>query len=309
MRKSAKNRIIVWSVISAVLIGVLVVGLVFSSTFAINSKWLMPKLNIDYSSYLSGNAEFTAADVKSLDINWTSGNIKIEQSDSNKIEISETSTSNITEEKKMRYKLDSEGKLTVNGFIADSFWFSFGDGIKKTLTLKVPDNKSFNDISISTASADVEANKLKADKISTETASGRVTLKNVDGKSFSSDTASGDIKLTGSITDSIDVNVISAQCNIDSNCEKLDVSSVSGNVDANLGNNANDIDIETVSGVINLTFPENISGIKASHSSVSGAFLCEFDGNSKGETFTSGNGSIKIDMETVSGSMNILKAE
>ena len=115
MKKSARDRIIVWSIISVLLIGVLVTGIHATMRFSESvSNFFdieIPSKNLD--SYNSGNSNFAPDAVNSIEINCISGDVKIVESDVKEISICETANVSLPENEKMRYHLDNDGKLEI----------------------------------------------------------------------------------------------------------------------------------------------------------------------------------------------------
>lgn len=313
MKKSAKNRIIIWSIASVLLIGVLIAGIFCVSNFpvfklfSINGSEILP----DWDGYTtaSGNVDFASGDISKVSVNWISGNVTIEPSTNNKIEISETSSTDISDEKAMQYKLSSDGTLSIYSSKSISFFSFWSTDTSKNLVIKVPQNKTLRSFNISTTSADIEMTALNVDESDVETTSGKVTFNDVTGKNTEISSTSGKIDIDGNISGEISVDTVSGDLNVNSDCKKLDADSISGKIYATLGNNISQTDANTVSGNISLSLPEDINGFNAEYSSVSGNFNCDFEGTSVNNSFIykNDNADIEFNFDTVSGEMRIEK--
>ncbi len=312
MKKSARNRIILWSVISALLICVLVAGIFTMSrfpVFGINYN------NIDFSNYKSGNAEFDKDSVTDFDIDWASGSVTLKEGSGDKITISEEGTS----DNKMQYRLDDDGTLKIC-HSKKVFWLFGGNTDQKDLTVTVPKNKGIDKLTVSTASADVSIDLSSAIlNLKINTASGDIELENTGGSKLNVDSASGDVTAKGCSFADIDVSTVSGDSEIhtDVSCEKFSTNSVSGNVDAYFddlyidGKTASlrikKIDCDTVSGYARIFLSENIEGFEANLDTVSGGKTTEFDCFERDGRLIYGNGRIDIEIDTVSGYMEINK--
>lgn len=311
MKKSAKNRIIIWSIASVLLIGVLIAGIFCASNFpvfklfSINSGDILP----DWDGYktASGNVDFASDDISKISVKWISGNVSIESSTDNKIEISETSSTDITEEKAMQYKLSSDGTLSIYSSKSISNFSFWSTDTSKNLVIKVPQNKMLHSFDISTTSADVEITSIKADETDFETTSGEITLNDITGENTEISSTSGKVDIDGNISGEISVDTVSGDLNVNSDCRKLNADSISGKISATLGNSISQTDASTVSGNISLSLPENINGFSADYSSVSGNFSCDFEGISNDNSFKYKNTGAEFNFDTVSGEMRIEK--
>ena len=345
MKKSARDRIIVWSIISVLLIGVLVTGIHATMRFSESvSNFFdieIPSKNLD--SYNSGNSNFAPDKINSININWVNGDVKIIEGDVKEISISETANESLTDNEKMRYHLNNDGKLEIySGKMKVKFFDLFGKNMKsKTLTVTIPkkindgivdSDFKLEDLKISSASAPVVIENINSEDIEVETASGNVTLTNTNSKNSDITTVSGTIDLDMITSESIETESVSGKVNVSGNYKDLNSSTISGKIQAELGNTKTDnltdslfalagkvpqenINLDSVSGKIEIIAPENIAGFTVNHDSVSGNFNCDFANLSNGETFTdkedkftygdaSGNAT-EINASTVSGGIII----
>lgn len=305
MRKSARNRIIIWSIVSVLLIGLLMVGIIGIRNYgALNFK-LFSFSNDDLDKMSTGSAEFDKNEVKSIDINWTSGTVEIKNGNTNKVEISENMSYDENSDNAMRWSLD-DGKLKIydskNAF--GFHWFSFSMSPKK-LTVTLPESISLDEFDISSASADFTAESINADTLDIETASGKITVDSFEGKKADINTASGTIDLNRVLAEDVDVETISGECTVTGKIEKLNVSGVSSVLNLTVGKNNSEINVETVSGNVNINTNCDESGFTANYSSVSGNFSSDFAGTNKNGKFIYGSGKADYNISTVSGNINV----
>ena len=305
MRKSARNRIIIWSIVSILLIGLLTVGIIGIRNYgALNFKlFSFPSDDLDKMS--TGSADFDKNEVKSIVISWTSGTVDIKNGNTDKLEISENVSYDKDDDKAMRWSLD-DGKLKIydskNAF--GFHWFSFSMP-PKNLTVTLPAGISLDEFDVSSASADFTAESINADTLEIETASGKIKADSLEGKKADINTASGTIELNRVLADDVDVETVSGECTVAGKIEKLNVSGVSSVLNLTVGKNNSEINAETVSGNVNIKTNCDESGFTANYSSVSGNFSSDFAGVNKDGKFVYGSGKADYNISTVSGNIDI----
>lgn len=305
MRKSARNRIIIWSIVSVLLIGLLTVGIIGIRNYnAFNFK-LFSFSNDEIDKMSTGNAEFDKNEVKSIDINWTSGTVEIKNGNTDKVEISENVSYDKNSDNAMRWSLD-DGKLKIydskNAF--GFHWFSFSMSPKK-LTVTLPESISLDEFDISSASAEFTAECINADTLDIETASGTIKVDSFEGNKADINTASGTVDFTAVSAEDVDVETVSGECTVTGKIEKLNVSGVSSVLNLIVGKNNSEINAETVSGNVNIRTNCDQSGFTANYSSVSGDFSSDFAGTNKNGKFVYGSGKADYNISTVSGNIDI----
>lgn len=305
MRKSARNRIIIWSIVSVLLIGLLTVGIIGIRNYnAFNFK-LFSFSNDEIDKMSTGNAEFDKNEVKSIDINWTSGTVEIKNGNTDKVEISENVSYDKNSDNAMRWSLD-DGKLKIydskNAF--GFHWFSFSMSPKK-LTVTLPESISLDEFDISSASAEFTAECINADTLDIETASGTIKVDSFEGNKADINTASGTVDFTAVSAEDVDVETVSGECTVTGKIEKLNVSGVSSVLNLIVGKNNSEINAETVSGNVNIKTNCDQSGFTANYSSVSGDFSSDFAGTNKNGKFVYGSGKADYNISTVSGNIDI----
>lgn len=308
MKKSAKNRIIIWSIVSVVLVTVLVWS-IFAVSFyqdSVNLQFFDSKISLsNFDDFQAGNADFDAEDVSSIEANWISGKVEILYSDTDKITITDSSTDS---DDIMYWNLDNSGNLEI---YANEFEFrliSFGNNDSpKNLTITVPKDKHFSDFDINSASADIYADGINANEIDIDTVSGTTEIKELKCSDANLNNASGDINILCTQVNEFDINTISGNVSISGNYDDLYVSSVSGKVTADAENENVQIGVETVSGEIEVGLNKDFSGFIAEYDKVSGNFESDFVGTSHDDSFVYGNASASFNFDTVSGNIRIVK--
>ena len=309
MKISAKNRIISWSVVSLVLIAVLVAGAVCINSFNLNwnnrlSLFGLQFSFIDRDDYNDGSSSVAAAQVSDINIDWDAGEVNIEYGKNDKIIFSESNADNSD---KMCWKL-TDGKLNIASNKRGFQLFNFGSP-NKTLTVTIPENKKFDELSVATASADIKSTKLSAAELNVSTVSGDVSIEEIKADDVDISGVSGNITADCEVSGEIEVESISGDTRISGSYAKGNFSCVSGITEAEVANKTDSVTFESVSGNIDIKLSKNADGFQLKRESVSGSFYTKLQGAMDGDTYVYGNGSTKIKAETVSGNISINKAE
>lgn len=227
--------------------------------------------------------------VDTLNIVWEDGSVEVLYHDEDYIEIREvySYSSESVEDKddQLRYKI-SGNTLDIReyspvGIIFDRFE---SRGFSKDLVVLLP-RVDMTDIDIDAVSSSVEIDSIVSEDINVTSVSGRITLRDCEVRQLDTESVSGELELLS--------------CNV----KEMDADTVSGGVHASFVSQPSDISIDTVSGSAELYFFDDISGFLAELDSVSGDFDSEF--GTVGGLY--GNGSIDIDMDSVSGDLIIKK--
>lgn len=283
-----RARLIIWSVVAAVLILVFAITMTMYLTGTGLDFLQLPIVGFgsNYSSYNAGNGS-TDKEIRNLDIDWASGEVHIIASESaEQISFEESYDGN--EDARLRWVVDGE-TLKIR-FRARNSLISFGS-LNKKLTVTIPTSlaQHLDKVKIGTASAKVNVSGLQAGILDVDTASGRLEL---DGsyEELSVDTASGSVTFAGS-------------------CRKINIDTASGRIRLTPGNLWEDIDIDTASGNIELWLPESEKGFSVDYDKASGKFSCDFPVLLSGKIYKIGEGAGRINVDSASGDLKIYKAE
>lgn len=283
-----RARLIIWSVVAAVLILVFAITMTMYLTGTGLDFLQLPIVSFgsNYSSYNAGNGS-TDKEIRNLDIDWASGEVHIIASESaEQISFEESYDGN--EDARLRWVVDGE-TLKIR-FRARNSLISFGS-LNKKLTVTIPASlaQHLDKVKIGTASAEVNVSGLQAEILDVDTASGRLELDGTYGE-LSVDTASGSVTFAGS-------------------CRKINIDTASGRIRLTPGNLWEDIDIDTASGNIELWLPESEKGFSVDYDKASGKFSCDFPVLLSGKIYKIGDGAGRINVDSASGDLKIYKAE
>ncbi|MBR1377171.1 MAG: DUF4097 family beta strand repeat protein [Bacilli bacterium] len=223
-------------------------------------------------SFIFGNHTYDGAteiyninDVDNIEINIGASNLKIEESDTFKIEIPNYVTYDV-----------KNNKLTIN---EKSRFFLKSSNIKVYL----PTEKQFDSVKINGGAGNIEIVNLTAKNVDFELGAGKVTVGNLEANlSFALDGGAGDFKLNSGYLNNADIDmgvgnfIIRATLN-----GKADIDMGVGNLDIDLVDEIDNYTFDIDKGIGNVTIDgKNVSGRLGS-----GNTLIEIDG---------GVGNIKI---------------
>ena len=278
MKRNAIFRIILFSFLAVVLVGVLISGIALK-------KYQMPGIVVRKSfdaPEVSGN-KFNAGEIDRLKIEWAAGSIVLVPVEGNKISITEELLGG---DESMVLKKD--GSTLYVQYCEGAVGISFGSGsLKKNLYITVPQDWECKELEIDAASATVQVEHLTIEEVESSTASGTHIFTNCQVGTLKMETVSGDLNFTGTL-------------------EKLDFNGVSAQLDLALTNAPKSIELESVSGDLNLTLPESC-GFTVDKDTVSGRFSSELPTTEQNGKIVYADGHCEIEVEGVSASVHIRK--
>lgn len=298
-------KIVLFGILFAVLTAALVLGIVFGST-SINLFSLNFKLydTTGYSAMTSNTETIDVSSIKNITVDWVSGQINIEKSDDDSISISESyeNGGNVSEEDKLRYKID--GDELIIRYKESQWYFGFGMQKSKALTLLLPE-KEYNKLKIDTTSAELNVSDAQAGEISVDSVSGKQTFKNISTNSFDIDNVSGNLEFTGCKSGSLDCDGVSGRINYSGSITgSIDVNTVSGDTSVKTDTTPDKIESDSTSAKFTLWLPSNAT-FTATFDSVSGNFNSDFATMHKGGKYICGSGQSSFNFDSVSGGVEI----
>ena len=217
-------------------------------------------------STLTAEADFADASITNVEVNWVVGNITILAGDH--VSLKEYSAETVADQDRIEYTLNGTA-LVINEYPSTDM-FSLGsansDRVKKDLVLTLPAGLSELRLNIVVGNVTTEEG-ISAGKIELNGVSSQISLANLEVKEF-------------------EINVVDAAITLDYAAAP------------------EEIDVESVGGSVSITLPEG-SGFTAEIESVSGK-LTTPEGTVRGNgILTSGNGAVSIEIQTVSGEVEV----
>ena len=256
--------------------------------------------------YTVGGAELTD-EISRIQIDWLSGDIEIRYHQTDTVQFSESSNRAQTEKETMRYWLDGKTlhiRFSESGVKVES-------GLKKKLTLYLPEHLTDGIFEIDSVSADVLFDDITAKSVEIDTASGSVDFNGGEVvQEIAFDTASGDFTalLNGRLGE---LNVDTVSGNVQAELTALglfDIDSTSGDVMLSAETAPERGEADIVSGDFTLHLPEDAS-FYVQFETVSGSVKSDFEMkiDTEKDTYTCGDGDSKYEIETVSGDVFLIK--
>ena len=268
MKSSAVIRVIIWSVVAIILAWVLCWILWLHSG---GSLWGRKKAQTPSGNTISSSESFEGQNIERVRVEWVAGSIHVERGDAVSFEVKEAD--DLTDAQKMSYKI--EGNTLVIQEYSESWTFSLGFNMNtlknyasKDLRLVIP--TGLEELKIETVSANVDMD-------------------------------------SGIVVEELDIEAVSAEIDASEiSAEKIELETVSGNMTFSLATAAEKIRANTVSGELTIYLSEEI-GFTAETESVSGDTNINMSVTNRGDKTIHGDGDMDIELNSVSGNMNIYK--
>ena len=222
----------------------------------------------------------SAGDIREIEIDWVSGEIQIIPTEIDHIKVSEVAAHANTEAMLCR----KDGDTLKVSFCKDEF-VSLKVLGTKNLTIQVPKGWACRKLEIDAASPKISVQGLTADEVDLDTAGGESRFDSCTLGELDADTASGNLYLTGTL-------------------ENLEYDSASGSVEAELDNVPSEITMDTASGSLSLKLPTH-AGFAVNLDTLSGKFRSDFETSQNGNRYLCGDGTCKIEMESMSGGVTV----
>lgn len=267
--------------------------------------------------YSAGSGEVPAS-VRELDVDWSSGAVRVETHAGSTVRIAEHSSRSLPEELQVHWWLD--GATLRIRFCASGQRLSLPDTAKKELTVSLPQELALESLTVDTAAADVTVAEAYADVLRVSTASGdmelscaakQIELNSASGsmallasgscESLAAHSASGRIKAgldsvemlkCGSASGSIEIDAAAA--------DFVYAESTSGKIVLALDKLAHEGKVDSTSGKVTLQLPQD-AGFTAKIRSNSGELHSDFAMKYDGESYVCGDGRTMLTIETTSG--------
>ncbi|MEG1547602.1 MAG: DUF4097 family beta strand repeat-containing protein [Clostridia bacterium] len=311
MNASLIIKIVCWSIVALVLIGVLISGLF---GFSIGRLWpsrFSPSPDNDYEYSgpdASGAYSVPAAGINDISIGWINGNVTITAYDGDDITFAETSPNQALDPKfKLHYRI-SGSKLIIEYWDEDAKLIRLPNKLTKNLELNIPASiaKSLVSLEVEGISAHVTASAISCTEIDLSTISGTIELTIVSANELSVSSTSGELNIAECTCDKLDAESISGHINFAGTANMINSETVSGRADYMLSSCPASISADTVSGSVNIGIPEN-DGFKARIDKVSGHLSTDFPVTMEDDYTVYKNGTSSFKISTVSGNVSINK--
>lgn len=291
MKTNAIIRIVIWSIVIVLFVGILVFflgGYPVFGTILNNSTVIPISEDTAGESALIANTvhTVTANAITDIEIEWAAGSIILQPGDVEAITFSETAVSDnadalVWEQKGSKLKIQYFKDSVVN------FNIGIGNTLTKDLLITVPQDWVCNSLEIDAASAVLTVTGLTIREVEIDTASGPCDFINCNITSLDLDTASGDIYFTGCL-------------------DELDCDAASASFTGVLDNVPSRMDMDSMSGNLDITLPEG-AGFTVTMDALSSDFSSDFATTTQNGRHVHGDGSCRINVDAMSGDVIIRK--
>lgn len=303
MKTNATARIIIWSIILVLLLGILCGGLFLRRNGIVDfrrtevpAETAVPvRIEETFPENLTHTADpgekYTVSPdkIREISIQWVAGDILIQPGNVEAITFSEDDVS----DPKYALVYQARGDELEISFCEETIGNYFGvstrSDIVKDLKIIVPTDWVCQSLDIDAASATVEINDMTIREMDFDGASGTCELENCTVGEMDIDTASGDITIIGTL-------------------DSLDCDAASASVFAVLSNIPSRLDMDSMSGSLDITLPED-AGFTLNLGGLSTEFTSDFDTTVKNGNHVCGTGACRINIEALSGDVTIRKGE
>lgn len=262
MKTNAIVRIVIWSLVIVVLLGILLAGL---SWGVLNGRRearqeLVPVETEAVINWLPNDETITfpADSIREIEIQWVAGDIIILSSDVEEITVSE---SDVSDSKYAMVWKQYDGELKISHCEDNAFsivGIHNDDYMAKDLYIKVPKDWKCDSLQIDAAAAALEARNLTIREMDFDGASGTCDFVNCAIQELDIDTASGDVNFSGTL-------------------EMLDFDAASASFIGQFQNTPSRLDMDGMSGSLDIALPEDC-GYSLSMDGMESTFRSDFQG-------------------------------
>lgn len=311
-KQSAIIRIVAWSVSAVLLVVILILGIRGSfRNIGFDNFSIGFNSSVQYSDadkYQPGNAEIDGDEIRSLEVNWVDGTINVEVYDGDTVQVSEKSRKELEESNQLHY-YNKDGRLMIQYRKAQKNWISFGNNLRKELTIKIPAKtaEAMGEIRIDTVSSDTKIRGICADRMKLDSTSGDFALTKCRMSELDMDSTSGSLKGEAlTVDDKMDTDTTSGEVDAEGSFGSVEADTVSGDIMVDSKICPEKVRTDSVSGEVTLILPDN-KGFTYECDTVSGSVECEFQITYKDETGIYKSGDASFSFDSVSGDVIIKK--
>lgn len=258
----------------------------------------------------------SADGITSINVEWVAGSVAVcpAPSGATDITFTESASDTLSSKYALRYKI-SGNELTIRYCDSDLWrgidWSDLLNSLKspqKQLIVYIPAsllNGGLDQFTVSGVSNSLEVSNLTLADATFDAVSGSISITDCAFDRLDLENVSGTIESSGCSGTKITVNSISGNTEIGGGFSEYQLNSVSGSINAEAYDAVDGINAETVSGAITISTGGNY-GFTATVDTVSGEFSSgSLPVSVQNGKYVYGDGSVKLDFETVSGNITV----
>ncbi len=209
MKTAAVIKVIVWSVVA-----LLLVGLFLSIHFTVGPDFtnILPGWNGAEMKVLREQS-FPVDNIDSIDLKWSSGTVYVLPTDGNQIIVTEKANRELAESEMLQITIEN-GKINMEQGTRISRFFIFSFGYSQVNEIRLPE-KQYNELKTRMSSGKLVVDRLNSNRVNVGLTSGLVELIAVQADDVLVDMTSGKVDIEGNFDD-IFVEATSGVVNIES---------------------------------------------------------------------------------------------
>ncbi len=235
-----------------------------------------------------GHYAVSADGIDQLTIDWCAGNVFVEPYEGQEIILEEACSRGLNEKNALTFEADGSTLRIRSSSGTVGFYFG-GVPVHKDLHIRVPKDVTLSEIDFNAGDADLHLQDMSMGTLHTETAAGDVFLQQVSLEAMKFDSASGNLKVEATSVAEVEMNT------------------AAGDFTGDLLMCPQWISFNATSGDVELRLPAD-SQFTVQKDNLVGGFQSEFEGTYRDGVYTVGDGSSQIEMKTLQGSLQLLKA-
>ena len=285
--------------VSAVVAGIAAIGLLGGCRYGMMTTYLYE--NGD--KYTAGDREITDK-IDTIDLDYTTGDVTLTESASDKIVITETARKELEDKQKVHTWI--EGTTLHIRFCASAKKLDMTN-LDKKLRIEIPSGLKFADINFKLVTGDINAS-CSADNIKLHTTTGDVVLyQKGDSKLVDVDTTTGLAKVEVENADTLSVNVTSGDVSVSAaNVKELSSKTTTGESDYTFTQVPAATTLKATSGSIVIYLPQE-ADLTADIKATTGEISYEQAFAKNGNSYVCGSGANQLSAHTTTGDV-ILKS-
>ena len=272
-------------------------------------------------NYHTGEGTITEP-VRNLEIDWTSGVISIEYHNDDSVILRESANKKISRGRQMQWELDGD-TLRIRYDKPGIHLFSFMPGLRKELTLTLPEGIALKNAGISATSGEIHIPQMQAEELKLDVTSGEIIAateaQNVnceatsgliqletsgEAEKISASATSGSISITAENADNITTDMTSGDVCVDvKKAGAVKASVTSGDILLKAGS-LETLDVDGTSGDVTVALSKD-QGFTAKLDTTSGKITCDQSVKKDGKVYVYGDGSGTVKIDTTSGDIRI----
>ena len=259
-----------------------------------------------YTVCRTGEESFSADEVRSIDLGWLSGKVRLQSGGGDRITLKESCEKPLKDEQKLCWKLE-KGTLSIRFCSALQTQMS-----GKDLVLTVPAGWTAESVNIGVTSADVELRALQLEKtlevvatsgdlqlfdcrcgrLEAGSTSGNVFLRGCACSELALGATSGDLQIDGGRCDSLKASSTSGDISVRCEAQSIELGSTSGGIRCEGVPAGCDVSLGSTSGSVRLSLADSRDGQRIRIETTSG------------DVYLDAPGAIDLDYDTASGDLS-----